>query len=921
MQANRFAATMMERDLRSRFNTACVICLVLVSLFASAAMAATSITGVNVLNKSDRVVISVQGDAPLKMGVINSSAGNFLGFQFRGVLSTRGRLIGIRSGRIFNVRYSRFSENPSVMRIVVNTSSHLDYSTEWNDDKTQVDISVWKFGASPATQAPAKKQPAVVEQDTTQAAAESLPVLPPIDLRGPQGSDPGKPAEVAKPAVTVKPVAVARKPKAATTHIARFAPPATPVRLAQATSVPAASGAGKLVSLSFLGADTADVLKALATQSGENIVVGSDVTGTITVTLDSVTVEEALDYVTQLTGYTYVKDQHTYLVGSPESVGGLSNAKVEIVTLSYANADDVLEMLKTQCPQVRASKISVRGGRARKHDQTFEQGKVKADAQGQSNINAQDQRKVDANGEASASADGKTDGKDKSASGNANVDASGGMNANSNSSAKGSMNVNAKRGQDVLQSSASPDSPSSNMIALVGKPEKIASAKAFIDQVEQAMKDQSADVKTSVYAVKCVNTQELANTLMSIVLGITVTLAPSADADPNGPGLATKIIPTSLLSGEKTDRAFDTEKIGSSHTLIIIGKPEDVQKAMDMAAQFDVPGDSELATYRVKYVEVKMLADAVSQLVPGVLVSGMFAQSAAGGAPGGGAAPTVDLRQSGVDQTGVKQQSFMNAAALDNLSRTLILTGRKSDVEKAKTVLAALDLKSPQIKIDAKITSLTQTGEKKLGLSWNWSDFKFQESVKVVTGMPDKATNRYWRAPVDFGATLEALITNGDGKLLAAPSLMCLEGKPGQFFVGDQIRYVVLVQQTPQGNNVQTEVANVGIQLSVVGNASDDGYITLNLHPEVSVIQLTQDKEAGITLPTITRRYTDHVVRVKSGQTLVIGGLIKDDELDTLNKVPMLGDLPVLGQLFRHRHKTTEHSEVVMFITASIVND
>ena len=60
---------------------------------------------------------------------------------------------------------------------------------------------------------------------------------------------------------------------------------------------------------------------------------------------------------------------------------------------------------------------------------------------------------------------------------------------------------------------------------------------------------------------------------------------------------------------------------------------------------------------------------------------------------------------------------------------------------------------------------------------------------------------------------------------------------------------------------------------------------------------------------------------MKSGETIVIGGLIKDDELDTLKKVPLLGDLPVLGHLFRHREKTKDHSEVVIFITASVVND
>jgi type II secretory pathway component GspD/PulD (secretin) len=79
--------------------------------------------------------------------------------------------------------------------------------------------------------------------------------------------------------------------------------------------------------------------------------------------------------------------------------------------------------------------------------------------------------------------------------------------------------------------------------------------------------------------------------------------------------------------------------------------------------------------------------------------------------------------------------------------------------------------------------------------------------------------------------------------------------------------------------------------------------------------------EQGVTLPVVSRRFTDHVVRVKDGATIVIGGLIRNDEIEQMSKVPLLGDLPFLGRLFRHTSKSSDHTEVVMFITASIVKD
>lgn len=933
LRTSKLQAQPKSRNIWSRPIVVGIIGLAMVGLLAGQAIAVTNITGVNVANKPDRVVISVQGSAPLKMAVLTSGSGCYLGFQFSGHLTTKGRLVSIHSGRIFNVRYSSFQERPPAARVVLNTSSHLDYSTTWNDDKTRVEITIWKFGASPS----AKPERAVDDESGAQPAPDLLPMLPSAELGMPQDSEPGKLVDPTSAQPKVAPMAVARvapavvrvarmpakpadpvsaQPKAAPMRTVRVAP--AMVRVAPTPSIPAAFGAGKKVSLNFLGADIADVLKALSVQSGENIVVGSDVTGTITVTLDGVTVEEALDYITQLSGYTYVKDQHTYLVGSMESVGGLSNAKVEIVTLSYANADDVLEMLKTQCPQIRASKISVRGGLAKKHTQTFGQGKTALDTSSQANT-TQGQANGNASGQADANSQGKANGADNSASGSAT--------GQSAPNVQGSKSVDDTKSTESLASSTAVNSPPSNMIALVGTDEKIAAAKGFIAQVEDAMKNQGSDKKIGVYSVKYVNTQELANMLMSVVMGVTITLAPSAETGPIKSAQGQLIMPVNILSGENTSRAFDMANNAFSHTLIIVGSADDVQKALDTAVQFDVPGETDIATYKVKYVDPDLLAKTVRRLVPAVYVEGLgmttalgggdqSASGASGGAngaatPGGGSGSTP--AGSGGGSQGTKSMT-MDAGALNNLSRMLVITGRKGDVEKARTLIEALDVKSPQIKIEAKITSLSQTGEKKLGLSWSWGAFTKNEV----------SPSHWQRQPWDFAAKLDALITNGDGKLLAAPSLVCLEGKPGQFFVGDQIMFVTQISAAVNGTpTVTTGTADVGVLLSVVGNVASDGDITLNLHPEVSVVKFDSVNSPGLalTLPTITRRYTDHVVRVKSGETIVIGGLIKDDDLDTLSKVPILGDLPVLGHLFRHREKTTEHSEVVIFITASVVND
>ena len=348
MQANAFAAKYSARRMCALSLSKGIIGLILVGLFASQALAVANITGVNVVNKPDCVVLSVQGSAPLKMSVLTSSAGNYLGFQFPGPLQVKGRLVGIHSGRIFNVRYSRFQDNPPVTRLVLNTACHLDYSTQWNDDKTRVDITVWKFGASRPVVG--KSTSAAATELTASPVIESLPVLPPAEISGPQGSEPGQPADPAPVKARVQPM-----------RIARVAPP-RPVRVAQATSAPATSR----IELDFLDADINDVLKALSVQSGKNIVSSKDVKGNITVSLSDVTVEQALDYVSKISGYSYVVEGDTYLVGSKDSLKQLGNGDVaqndmEFITLPYTNAVDVKNLLAIRCPQLQVSLLTRKG--------------------------------------------------------------------------------------------------------------------------------------------------------------------------------------------------------------------------------------------------------------------------------------------------------------------------------------------------------------------------------------------------------------------------------------------------------------------------------------------------------------------------------------------------------------------------------
>jgi type II secretory pathway component GspD/PulD (secretin) len=779
--------------------------LVLVSLISSAAIADKAITGINVTNKPDQVIITVQGNSALKMTTLTSPSGRYVGFQFSCKLVAKGRLVGIRSGKIYNVRYSNFSANPPLTRVVVNTSGRVQYSSQWSDSKDRVQLTVWKNGV-PKTNATCVK-PSVPSDSAVNSSVSAPSVKSQADLRT------AMPVLYASASAKAMPVPSVIRKAAPRTRVLGIAQETTSPGVS--VSIPVSSipeqfrpkfndenkkvaradagrvinpftSAEKRVSLNFLGADINDVLKALSVQSGHNIVASKDVTGNVTVSLSDVSVETALDYIAKLSGYSYSKNGDTYLIASKDSLktltgGEMSDSKTEVIKLSYAMADDVIDLVMSRYPDLQISKIGV--------ERT---GKV-----GLSN-NAGDQSIALRN----------------------------------------------------------------NLLVLTGRKGDVEAAKDLIQQFEDTLKVQVVESTRAIYRVKYVSAKELANTLATLIPGIGITFAPTEGFD---------------LVGPKSIKVDDSGSAVSQDESNLIKKEQNAsQSASDQIGLMGLTGSQAGTSSKVVSIETRTRPLAI------------------------------------------------------------VITGREVDVEKALSLAKDLDVKSPQINIEAKITSINKSGEEELGLSWDWSDITFVEdySAPLIVNDPVLDTDvaisknvnvnnplkRWFRQPFDFAATLDALVQKGNIKVLASPNLVCMDGKPGVFFVGDEVTYVSSVSASSSGEKTyQTDTKQAGVQLRVVGSVSPDGYITLNLHPEVSTITLTT--EGDITLPLVNRRFTDHVVRVKDGATIVIGGLIRDDEVFTMSKIPLLGDLPFLGNLFRHKETSNDHTEVVMFITAKTIKD
>ncbi len=256
----------------------------------------------------------------------------------------------------------------------------------------------------------------------------------------------------------------------------------------------------------------------------------------------------------------------------------------------------------------------------------------------------------------------------------------------------------------------------------------------------------------------------------------------------------------------------------------------------------------------------------------------------------------------------------------DTSTNSIVVFGTPTQIEKIRKLLLELDVPYKQILLEAQVMAISKDASKELGIDWTWADFGTAGAmsgalpVATVTGKNGLVYN------AGVTAKLSSLIENGEGKLLARPNILTFNGNKGTIFVGDQLPVI-----TPTVSSgvvtYATEYKNAGITLSYIPRINENSQISASVFVEVSTPRAVTLNVGGLKTDSyqITTRSAFTNVRVVEGDTLVIGGLISSSELKTLRKVPILGDLPILGQFFRNLVKDKNENEVVIFLKAKIV--
>lgn len=272
------------------------------------------------------------------------------------------------------------------------------------------------------------------------------------------------------------------------------------------------------------------------------------------------------------------------------------------------------------------------------------------------------------------------------------------------------------------------------------------------------------------------------------------------------------------------------------------------------------------------------------------------------------------------EATDALKSLFKGQLSVDTITNSLLLNGTHQEQQKLAAVLRKLDVPSKQVTLEAKIIAVSREHNKSLGVNWNWDtipqrgNYDNDEDTETASNNYD-GNFKFWRGyAFRFNATLNALISQGKAKVLATPRIITIPGKEASIFIGDHIP-VQTEKHDNSGSYMSTEYLDAGIKLQYTPLVSSDGrMVTAQVHTEVSTPVLISE----LRNYRITSRTADTNVRMFSGETLVIGGLINEEEQNTLQKIPFLGDLPLLGNLFKSRTKKRSKVEVLLLLTPHI---
>jgi len=269
---------------------------------------------------------------------------------------------------------------------------------------------------------------------------------------------------------------------------------------------------------------------------------------------------------------------------------------------------------------------------------------------------------------------------------------------------------------------------------------------------------------------------------------------------------------------------------------------------------------------------------------------------------------------------------------IDERTNKLAVTDYPEKLDEIAKIISAFDEKTSQVLIDAQVIEIKPSDKFEMGVDW---DYWIRKHFEVRTSLPINTTNTLLFGTVSsaaptaqgqYKAIVDLLRTIGDTKILSSPRIMALNNQEAKILVGTKDAYITsTTSQGASGQTVTSQSVNfvdVGIKLYVTPTINRDGFVTMKIRPEISSSERKSIKSEDKTteIPIVTTSETETAVMVKNGVTIIIGGLRKDERNKTVKKIPVIGDIPLLGAFFKSTSDEIKKTELVILLTPHIMS-
>lgn len=271
-----------------------------------------------------------------------------------------------------------------------------------------------------------------------------------------------------------------------------------------------------------------------------------------------------------------------------------------------------------------------------------------------------------------------------------------------------------------------------------------------------------------------------------------------------------------------------------------------------------------------------------------------------------------------------KMLSGRGHAEVDLRTNSLIITDIVEKLKVARTLVASLDTRTPQVEIEARMIDVDASVTRDMGVDWNFNvtrsgsgDLNRPQSAASINPIASPAGELRVgavRSAWTVDAVIQALVNDRKANIISNPRITTVNNRAASILVGQEVPLIV---QDEAFNSV-IQLKQIGIKLSVRPHINSDRQIELDIHPEVSDLASQSTVQGGIIINTSE---ADTRVLVADGETAVIGGLIRENETVSERGIPLVKDLPAIGWLFKSSSKVKQKRELVIFITPRIVEE